>query len=162
MDIASIYDKKVGDYVVLIDDTYLVNVGNNVLGKAASKNVGKIVAVENYCVKVEFGSQGNIGIYDPVSLAYVYVKLAPNSKQTGVLGAAGSGKLGSIVNWSDFGKGDTVEVSSGGKKSSYSVNEVLFITALIRMPPQFSGGKRVTLRKGKNLKQYYTRILKRV
>lgn len=157
------YDKKVGDYVMIANDAYLVNVGNNVLGSAASKNVGKVVAVEEYCVKVQFGGESNIGTYDPLSLAFVYAQLSPTTSfQKGALGKSDDEVIGLIIDWPEYGKGLTVEVQNPQTKtkSHYQVADLVFQVSYVRIISEKTGGQRRTLRNPKRLKSFTARLRK--
>ena len=172
-------------YVALLDDKVAVGVTNNVLGKASDHAIGKVIKIENGCAHVQYGSEQNIGIYDVLSLGSVFATLKNGAiNQTGCLGAstANASKriVGSVVDWSNFGKGDQVKISIKKPRStgttkpdtSYSVTDLIFhiasntTTQAGIMQDKMSGGgssqqKRYTVRR-KKFTNLFTRFIKRV
>ncbi len=162
--LSKLTSKGVNQYVHIYHDSFVHNVKNNVLGRYDDHNVGKIVKIENGCAHVQFGAENNIGIYDLTALANVNVSLKSTAvEKKGALGVPGFNRIGSIMEWSNFGKGDKVKVFnlSTTAASVYNVSDLEFtITESVLSGLQRRGGKR-TLRK-KRLPAAYTRLLKRV
>lgn len=161
---------SIGDYVHIYHDSFIHNIKNNVLGRYDDHIIGKVIKQEGPCIHVQYGSEANVGIYDTTSLGIVKVSLKPTATNTtGALGAPSENKKGFIVEWSNFGKGDTVKVTvlALGKVSTslYDVNDLVFTilesihsgVSLVRS----GGSRRVTLR-NKNFSSKYTRLIKRV
>lgn len=162
--------KNVGQYVHIYHDDFLVGVTNNVLGKFNDHNVGKIMAIKDGCAEVQYGSEANIGIYSLGSLAPVIAELKPTAiNKTGSLGNPSEKKQGMIINWSNFGKGDKVNVAVielGIPPTLYDVNDLSFLisdvsNSGITLVKGGSSNRRITLRK-KKLPSKYTRMIKRV
>ena len=163
--------KYVGQYVHIYHDSFIHNVSNNVLGRYDDHNVGKIVEVKDGCALVQYGAENNIGIYDVQSLGLVDVSLKSTATiKTGTLGNPSENKKGTILEWSNFGKGDKVKVSVVGLLNPPSIYDTVDLIFHIPSPTnpsvvfvqrQAGGNRRITLRK-KKLPSYYTRLLKRV
>jgi hypothetical protein len=164
LNLIQLSSRGVGHYVHIYHDSFVHNVKNNVLGRYDDHNVGKIVKIENGCAHVQFGAENNIGIYDFTALGLLKVSLKSTAvEKKGALGVPGLNQTGSIMEWSNFGKGDTVKVYNPIKaaESVYNVPDLEFtITETVLSGLQRRGGKR-TLRK-KRLPAAYTRLLKRV
>jgi hypothetical protein len=156
--------KGVNQYVHIYHDSFVHNVKNNVLGRYDDHNVGKIIKIEDGCAHVEFGAQNNIGIYDVTALGNVKVSLkATATNKTGCLGAPGSNYDGSIMEWSNFGKGDSIKVFNltTTAASVYTVSDLDFTIVESLIDKKHGGRRTQTLRK-KRLPAAYTRLLKRV
>lgn len=160
--------KGVGQYVHIYHDSFVHNVKNNVLGRYHDHNVGKIIKFENRCVHVEFGAQNNIGIYDESSLGIVSVSLKPTAtNKTGCLGVSEMNQTGSILEWSNFGKGDTVKIFNSLARTNpetlYNVSDLQFtLTESVLSGLLRRGGQRTQTLRKKRLPAAYTRLLKRV
>jgi hypothetical protein len=162
--------KSVGQFVHIYHDAFVHNVANNVLGRYDDHNVGKIIDIKDGCAYVQYGSEANIGIYDVQSLAALTVSLKSTSaNKTGTLGVPTENRKGYILEWSNFGKGDTVKVREAGllfPPSTYNVSDLIFtisdsMHSSVTLVRKGGSNHRVTLRK-KKLPSFYTRLLKRV
>jgi hypothetical protein len=158
--------KSIGHFVHIYHDSFVHNVQNNVLGSYDDHNVGKVVKVEAECVHVQFGAENNIGIYDTNSLGLVEASLKPTAiNKSGALGVPGLNYRGYIMEWSNFGKGDTVKIfnKTTTAASVYNKSDLEFhiVDSHVQGALKRGGQRTQTFRK-KRLPAGYTRSLKRV
>ncbi len=158
--------KGVAQYVHIYHDSFVHNVKNNVLGRYDDHNVGKIMKIENGCAHVQFGAENNIGIYDANSLGLIEVSLKPTAtNKSGALKIPRFNYRGYIMEWSNFGKGDTIKIfnKTTTAASLYNVSDLEFHIVDSTIPEVLRrGGQRTQTLRKKRLPAAYTRLLKRV
>lgn len=167
---------EVGDYVALLSNDFIIDDIYNILGEIkadGSRNIGKVIAKEEYCLIVQHGGEKKTGRYDAMALGYVLVRINPDStNKSGVLGSNPK-KVGIIVDWDNFQTGKAVTVKSGSTDKAYNTSvydpsDLIFEVNTVRTVPTeyyaaLTGGgrKRTTLRRNR-VKRYFTRMAKRV
>ena len=163
---------EVGDYVALLSNDFIIDDFHNPLGKInpdGSRNIGRVINKYENCVVVQRGGEKKTGIYDPIALGYIFVRIHPDTQnKTGSLGT-NPNKVGVIVDWDNFATGNTISVRSGGVTvpTPYAPSDLIFEVSNVKkftsnyFASQTGGAKRSTLRRNR-IKRYLTRVMKRV
>lgn len=165
-----------GDYVALLSNDFIMDDFTNILGKInvdGSRNIGKVIGNQDRCVVVQYGGEKRKGEYDPITLGFVLVRIHPDTaNKSGVLGSNPK-KVGIIVDWDNFQKGNSVTVRSGNAEKTYQTSiydpsDLIFEITTVRTVPteyfaiQTAGSvKRKTIRRNR-IKRYLTRVINRV
>jgi hypothetical protein len=161
---------SIGDYVALISNDYNIsdpvfdNLGT--VNADGTRNIGRVVGSDKFCVKVQFGGEKRIANYDPLSLGFIIVHLAPDAvTKNGVLSETKISNVGVIMDWDNYGTGNNVTVKSIANPTQttvYPKSDLIFdVNEFKNISFKTSGGRRITQRRDR-VKRFLTRFAKRV